>query len=150
MIFEILHADAIANQCKELAALVTRHTDGKESNVYPTAIAPLSFTRSSTMLCPSHAVCEPILALIVQGKKEVLLGEEKYTYGAGQHLVVSVDLPLSGCVVEATPDKPYMGLKLNLDTVQLSDMVAQMNLSSAKKENSVRGLFFSNTDARLL
>jgi len=37
--------------------------------------------------------------------KEALLGEETYQYGAAQYLVVSVDLPLSGFVVEATTDK---------------------------------------------
>ncbi len=63
---------------------------------------------------------------------------------------VSVDLPLGGCIVEATADRPYLGLKLTLDPMQLCEMVAQMNFSSEKKENSVRGLFVSNADATLL
>jgi len=56
---------------------------------------------ASTAIC---GVSEPILAIVVQGKKN-LLGEETYQYGAAQYLVVSVDLPLSGFVVEATTDK---------------------------------------------
>lgn len=140
----------IANQCKELALLVTRYTDSKENSVYPTAIKPLSFTRSNAVSTPVQHVCEPLLAIVVQGKKEVLLGEETYQYGAGQYLVVSVDLPLSGFVVEATADKPYLGLKLNLDLMQLSEMVAQIRPCSSKKENSVRGLFVSNLNAALL
>jgi AraC-like DNA-binding protein len=67
-------------------------------------------------------------------------------YGAGQYLIVSVDLPLSGFVVEATPDKPYLGLKLNLDLMQLCDLVAQMNPTSGRQKNSVRGLSVSNAD----
>lgn len=86
----------------------------------------------------------------VQGKKEVLLGEETYSYGAAQYLVVSVDLPLVKFVVEATPDKPYLGFKLNLDPVQLCDIIAQIRPSTGKKETSVRGLFVSNAGASLI
>lgn len=53
-------------------------------------------------------------------------------------------------MVEATPDKPYLGLRLNLDLMQLCDMVAQMSFGSAKKENSVRGISVSNADAGLI
>lgn len=138
----------IADRCEELATLVTRHTKG--TGVYPTAIEQLNLTRSDTMVTASHMVDELRLAIIVQGKKEVLLGEETYPYSAGQYLIVSVDLPIGGCVVEATPDKPFLGLRLDLDLIQLCEMVAQMNFSSVEKENSVRGLAVSNADAALI
>lgn len=77
-------------------------------------------------------------------------GEETYRYGAAQYLVVSVDLPLSGFIVGATPDKPYLGFKLNLDPAQLCDIIAQTRPGTRKKENSVRGLFVSNADAPLI
>ena len=153
---EILNSGALAKltegdaQCKELATLVTRHTEGKGNSVCPTAIAQLSFVRSDAMSTTYHYVDEPRLAIIVQGKKEMLLGEETYSYGVGQYIVASVELPMNGCVVEATPDKPYLGLRLNLDLMQLCDMVAQMSFSSGKKENSVRGLCVGDADTALL
>ncbi|MBW4571970.1 MAG: AraC family transcriptional regulator [Tolypothrix carrinoi HA7290-LM1] len=150
MTVEIPNPDAIANQCKELAALVTRHTEGNGNGIHPTAIKQLDFTRSDAVSTALHHVCEPKIAIVVQGQKEVLLGEETYQYGATQYLVISVDLPLSGFVVEATPDKPYLGLKLNLDLMQLCALVAQMSPSSGKKENSVRGVSVSNGDAALI
>ena len=141
----------IANQCEELAALVTRHTDGKGNGFHKTAIDKLEFQRESDAPVCLHGVTEPIFAILVQGKKKALLGEETYHYGASQYLVVSVDLPLSGFVVEATPEKPYLGFKLNLDPRQLCDIItAQTSSSLTKKENSVRGLFVSNADTSLL
>ena len=95
-------------------------------------------------------VAEPILAIMVQGKKEALLGEETYQYGAAQYLVVSVDLPLRAFVVEATPDEPYLGFKLNLDPAQLCDIIEQIQPSTGKTENSMRGLFVSDADAPLM
>jgi AraC-like DNA-binding protein len=151
MLNQVIIQDAIANQCKELAALVTRHTDGQGNGFHKTDINKLEFTRESSVSTSLCGVCEPILAIIVQGKKEALLGEEIYNYGASQYLVVSVDLPLSGFVVEATPEKPYLGFKLNLDPRQLCDIItAQTSQSASKKENSVRGLFVSNADVPLL
>jgi AraC-like DNA-binding protein len=66
------------------------------------------------------------------------------------YLIHPVALPTSGCVVEATHDKPFLAVKLSLDLVQLCDLVAQMNISSTKLENSVRGLWVSNADATLV
>jgi AraC-like DNA-binding protein len=147
-VIELSNSDAIANQCQELATLVMRHTEG--NGVHPTAIARLSFARSDTMSTATYSVGEHYLAIIVQGKKEVLLGEETYPYRPGQYLVLSVALPIGGGVVEATPDKPCLVLKLSLDLAQLCDLVAQMSFSAAQPKNSMRGLWMSNADATLL
>lgn len=136
--------------CQELAALVLRHTDGKGNGAHKTAIAQLEFTREAVVSTATCMVCEPILAIVIQGSKEALLGEEAYQYGAGQYLVVSVDLPLNGFVLEATPDKPYLGFKLNLDPAQLCDIITQIRPSTSKKENPVRGLFVSDADSSLI
>ena len=145
---EISNPAVITNQCQELTDLVMRHTES--NGVHPTAIDPLRFARSDAMHTVPYSVDEPCLAIIVQGQKEVLLGEETYPYRAGQYLVLSVDLPISGRVIEASPDKPCLVLKLSLDLVQLCDLVAQMSFSSAKQENAVRGLWVSNADATLI
>ncbi len=56
---------------------------------------------------------------------------------------------MSGCVVEATPDQPYLCFKLKLDSAQLCDIIAQTNLSIGKQE-SVRGLFVSDAAPPLI
>lgn len=150
MAMEISDRTAIGNECAELAALIARYTEGKGNGVHKTAIDKLEFTRENSASTALHDVCEPFLGIIVQGKKAVLLGEETYQYGVAQYLVVSVDLPLSAFVVEATPDKPYLGIKLNLDLHQLCEIITQTRASASKKENSVRGLFVSNADTLLL
>ena len=92
MTVEISNSDVIADQCQELATLVMRHTEG--NGVHPTAIDRLSFACSDAMSNGIYSVDEPRLTIIVQGKKEVLLGEETHPYHAGQYLVLSVALPM--------------------------------------------------------
>jgi len=138
------------DKCTQLAALVDRHTDGKRDGAHATAIAPLGFLKQSNTSTTMASVSEPIFALVVQGAKEVLLNEETYRYGVAQYLLISVDLPLSGVAVKATPNQPYLGFKLKLDPAQLCEIIAQTNLGISQKENSVRGWFINDADPPLI
>jgi AraC-type transcriptional regulator N-terminus len=101
------------DECTELAALVDRQTNSQESGYCATAIEPLIFVRCSTSKIIQE-VSEPLFAIVVQGEKKLSLNEEILQYGVAQYLLLSVDLPLSVCMIDATPDRPYLGLKLKL------------------------------------
>lgn len=143
------HATAI-RKCTELAGLVGRHTDSKGDGLHSTAIAPLGFLRESDTSRVMQGVIKPILVIVVQGKKEVLLDEKTYPYGVAQYLVVSVDLPMHGYAIEATPDQPYLSFTLDLDPVQLCEIIAQTNLGVDRKDNSVRGWFITDAEPSLI
>ncbi|WP_009630223.1 AraC family transcriptional regulator [Synechocystis sp. PCC 7509] len=156
MAIESINHCEIDNECKKLAALLTRHTDSRGNGSHPTAIAKLEFRRVSDVSTSLHNVCEPLLVIVVQGKKTVLLGEETYHYSVAQYLTLSVDLPLRAFVVQATPEQPYLAFKLQLDLRQLCDILAETQVMeetgiiASNKENSVKGLFVSNADAPLI
>ena len=149
MVTERSESNRAMSACRELATLVIQQTDGKGNGVHKTAIPQLELMRES-ILSGMCGVVKPTLAIMVQGKKEVLLKEETYQYGTAQYLVVSVNLPLRAFIVEATPDKPYLGFKLNLDPAQLCDILNQIQGSTGKPQNSTRGLFVSDADALLI
>lgn len=145
---------AIANQCQELASLLTRHTDGRGDGFHQTAIHQMVLQRASSVPTAIHDVCNPFFAVLVQGKKKILLGEEVYPYDVAQCLVASVDLPLSAFVTEATPEKPYLGFKVKIDPSQLCDLAIQIQPNQHQTErqpkNAVRGLFVGTIDQPLL
>ncbi len=145
-----LNHKAAIRKCGELAALVDRHIGDRGDGVHATKVNQLEFMRHSDTFTATCGVTEPILAIVVQGKKEMLIGEQTYWYGIAQYLVVSVDLPLFGCQIEATPDSPYLGFKLSLDPVQLCDIIAQINSSTSKQENSVRGYFIGDAEPSMI
>jgi AraC-like DNA-binding protein len=148
MIDKLSHNSAI-DKCEELAALVDRQTDHQGNGAHATAIDSLFFMRECHPVAAMHVVSEPLLAIVIQGKKEVWLNEEVYRYGVAQYLLVSIDLPLTGCVTEATPTQPYLGFKLKLDPAQLCEIIAQANLSIDKNE-SVRGWCVSDANPPLI
>lgn len=147
---EFLPRKTTMDACQALAALATRHTNGKGNGIHATAIPQLELMRESVAPTVLRAVYEPTLCIILQGRKETLLGKETYHYGAAQYIVVTVDLPLSGNIVEATPDQPYLCLKLSLDVVGLWEIINQLQRSADKQESAVRGLFVSNATAPLI
>ena len=58
----------------------------------------------------------------------MLLGEEVHMYDAHRFLITSVDLPVVARVMEASPEKPYLGLVLQLDLRTIAQPMADSNL----------------------
>ncbi|MBW6398757.1 AraC family transcriptional regulator [Roseomonas sp. HJA6] len=104
----------------ELAALITRHAP--EAGMSGTAVPRLSLIRANRPTVPVPAVYEASLCLIAQGSKRVSLGEHSVVYDASRYLLVSVDLPLVGHVLEASPGAPYLCCKMDLDLAALAEL----------------------------
>lgn len=61
---------------------------------------------------------EPVLCLILQGQKEVTIGDERYALSAGECMLVSHDLPVLGRVTRA----PYLVALLSVDVPLLRSL----------------------------
>lgn len=105
----------------EMADVIKRHAvaDG----MHASAIPRLSLVRSSTPTEAVPAVYKPSLCIIAQGRKQVELGGRSYRYDPAKYLAVSVDLPLVGSILEASPARPYLCLVLDIDLATLSDLM---------------------------
>ncbi|WP_044560947.1 AraC family transcriptional regulator [Azospirillum sp. B4] len=100
----------------ELVQAVTRYADRQTgSSPFMTAIDGLAILRTDYQKPPSHFLHKPALCLVVQGGKWTAFGTKRFHYRAGQALVVSVEMPASGSVFEASADKPFLGIVLSLD-----------------------------------
>src|SRR4051812_40717858 len=118
--------ETVGKQQSELANLIARFAGA--DGVHTSEIPGLFLTRSSQPTAPMYALHEPALCIIVQGRKEVMLAGNRFLYGPEQCLVVSVDLPIVGQVIEATPDVPYLGLRLDLEPGQLGALMLEMGI----------------------
>jgi AraC-like DNA-binding protein len=98
----------------ELAALresIARHAgDG----LTRTALPGISVVCTTTTTEPLCGIAEPTLAVVAQGVKNTTLNGRTFIYGAGQFLVVSVDLPVIGRVTRASAEEPFLAFVLEL------------------------------------
>lgn len=74
---------------------------------------------------PHHSLAEPLLVVMAQGGKRLLLGERVHEYRAGQYLLVSTDLPVTGHFVGATPRTPALGLGLELRPAAIASLLLE-------------------------
>jgi AraC-like DNA-binding protein len=132
----------------ELAALIERFTS--QDGSHQTAITPLCLFRASSPSEPVHAVYEPALCLVAQGAKEVLLADEVYRYDQANYLLVAVDLPIVGQVIEARPEVPYLALRLNLDPREINELIIEAGIPAPVNPGSGRGLTVSRIEPHLL
>lgn len=111
-------------QLHTIAEIIARHTEN--DGILATQIPRLSLVRMSKQTEPMQGVQHPSLCLIAQGTKQVLLADEVFEYGPARHLIASADLPITGQVVKASPEEPYLSIKLDLDLSALSAMMIEM------------------------
>jgi AraC-like DNA-binding protein len=85
----------------------------------------LSFASVDTETVPGSSIAKPIFALIAQGTKRIEFDSRTYDYGAGDFLVVSVDLPVTGHFVGATRDVPCLGMGIDLQPDVIASLVME-------------------------
>lgn len=106
----------------ELKALLLKHARADD---YATAIPRLRLPRSDGPTRPNGALYEAALCLIVQGAKATAVGERVHRYEAGQFLIAAVDVPVMGCIVDASSDAPYLAVSVGLDPALVSSLLLE-------------------------
>ena len=133
-----------AIQLNELAAIIDKHTANEGTTDSP--IPGLQLFKSTVPNLPTPTVFNPSLCLLVQGQKQVLLHNDIYPYTVSEFLVVSVDLPVTGKVTVATPDTPYLALKIDIDVSTLSELLLSMDNSLIQSKSFSRGINVAKAD----
>ncbi|KOU22099.1 AraC family transcriptional regulator [Streptomyces sp. WM6372] len=106
-------------QLDELRDLLARHARPDWS----TDIDGVRVSKVESPHPPTPAASGTVLAVIAQGTKRLALGEQVYEYGAGQYLVASVDLPITGNFTEASPEEPALGFGLTLEPSAVAELL---------------------------
>lgn len=138
--------DLTPTRLDHMIDLVQRHVLDEQR--VATAIPFLSLLRSSHPTPVTRGVLKPSCCVILQGQKRVHLAEDILDYGPGEYLVVSVDMPAAGHIVNATPDKPYLLLNIELDPQEIAAIVLEAKIAIDTQE-PVRGAFVGKTDDAL-
>ncbi|WP_337219892.1 AraC family transcriptional regulator [Vibrio parahaemolyticus] len=141
-----LPSRAFATQ--KLAKLIGRWTG--DANQYDTPISGLRFSRWTTPTPPTSYTHNPSICLIAQGRKRVLLGEESFIYDANHFLISSVDLPIIANIIEASEEQPYLGLIMELDLTEISQLIVDSELAFTQSKEAQKGIAVGELSESLL
>ena len=132
----------------EWAALVEKFT-GRDGQ-HTTAIPALTLFRSSHPTQPMHDLHQSALCAIAQGSKIAMQGGELLDYNGPRFLLGTVDLPYTTHITQATPERPYLSLRLHFDPAEISALIADDLPLSGGAKAPARGLSVGRFDAPLL
>jgi AraC-like DNA-binding protein len=110
----------------DLADVIERWTIGKEDCSTP--IRNLTFFRREAPTNPCACLVEPSIVFVVQGAKQLLIGDQSFSYDTDRFLLNSLDVPASSQVLDASPDQPCLGLVFKLDLRVMAEIIAQSGL----------------------
>ena len=74
---------------------------------------------------PDHSLTEPLLVVMAQGGKRLLLGDQVFEYRAGQFLVVTAALPVTGDFIDASAEVPSLALGLALRPAAVAPLLLE-------------------------
>lgn len=131
-----------------LAEKIARWT--RNTNRINTLIPNLTLSRFEHPTEPTSYLHEPSICMVAQGAKRVLLGEEIYTYDAYHFLITSMGLPVIAQVIEASKEKPYLGLMLKLDLKEITQLIVESNLPLKDPRKIQKGMAVSKVTLPLL
>ncbi|MGP9768658.1 AraC family transcriptional regulator N-terminal domain-containing protein [Halomonas sp. AOP13-D3-9] len=112
------------NSIEKLRSLVEKRA---KSVLTQTHIPRLDILRvcEPTELFPE--IYQPLISLILQGSKKIVIGDQVVNYQAGQSFITSVELPVIGEVVESSPTTPYLALRLSLDRALVTEILCKVD-----------------------
>ncbi|BDH46587.1 AraC family transcriptional regulator [Salmonella enterica subsp. enterica serovar Choleraesuis] len=75
---------------------------------------------------PVFFVYEPSICIVIQGKKEITIDDQRLIYDESTFLVSSMDMPVSGMITEASEECPYLSLGLTFKACEVFEIIAEL------------------------
>lgn len=84
-------------------------------------------------------VYDPVLCIILRGRKNVNIGAQSVSLSQGDALLVSHDLPITASITQASHDTPYLSLIMALDLGTIRSLYEQVGeaVSEAPRARSL-------------
>lgn len=123
----------------DLADAIRRYTEAQadQTGVVRTPIPGLHLVRTTCVGALQHAIQRPLICLIAQGAKQVTTVGRSLTFGAGEAMLVTAEVPTVTQVTRASGPSPYLALALYLDLALIADLAAEMQLAPVGSDEAV-------------
>jgi len=110
----------------EKTKLLARKVDGLvQDEDFQTEISDFSLHRRTNKQS-IHCIYDLGLGVILQGEKQVLIGNEIFSYSRGQTMLTTIDLPAVSRVTQASYSEPFLGMMLKLDIGMITEIAGSM------------------------
>lgn len=129
----------------DIVEAMKRHISarGSAQGYFHTPVPGMTAMWSDGTTLASGMEYKPSLCITLQGAKQVTFGDTMFDYGELAFLLVSIHTPAFGCIVSATPERPYLGLTLDLDVGMLRTVMDELEPRPVPSPDRTIGVFAS-------
>lgn len=78
------------------------------------------------------------------------MAKERFEYGPANYLISSMNLPVIGQIIKASPNAPYLSFKLEFTQSQILKVLNDSEFKLAPKENAKRAMYVGQIELSLL
>jgi AraC-like DNA-binding protein len=98
-----------------------------DEHSYVRLIDGLAVVQSRRTTSLGATLYDPVVCLILQGSKELAIGERRIMCRPGESVVVSHDIPVASRIAEASSDTPYLAVIMTLKLTILRSVIDDLN-----------------------
>lgn len=124
-------------------------TAGRADGRFQTPVEALSVSRVSQPVMPHHMIYRPTICIVVQGAKQIMVGDRVFDYHEMQSLVVTFEVPALGQITKASEEEPYIGLNIDFDAGILREVMEAMEEPPRPAGDGAAGVFVQDFDGLL-
>ncbi|MCO6418879.1 AraC family transcriptional regulator [Siccirubricoccus sp. KC 17139] len=123
-----------------LLGCVRRHTEAHagQSGYAATPLPGLATVRATAPSGLIHDLSRPLVCLVLQGGKQVTMGRHSVSFGAGDSLLITADVPTVSQITCASFVAPYLSFVLELDLAIVADLALRMQGAPVEEGPAVR------------
>ena len=116
------------DQFKRLLQLIPHN------KAYHSPIKGLVIHHSDQPFSYENVIQEPSICIVINGEREVRLGEQYFLFDPRHFMFCPVDIPMCGKITKASPEAPFVVLSMKIDLQAVNKMLLEQTLPVAKSE----------------
>src|SRR6185312_8727989 len=87
---------------------------------------------------PYHVLTEPLLIVMAQGGKRLLLGDQVFEYRSGQYLIVTAELAVTGHFLNTDARNPSFAVAVRLRPTAIAALLLQAPVRDGRERRRAR------------
>jgi AraC-like DNA-binding protein len=130
--------------------LIERIAAGISDDGYTEPFPGFFLFRRSARPETGHSTLKPSLCVIAQGSKEIFIGDSCFRYDPFHYLLATIELPAVSRVIDASADRPFLALRLELPSPIVSSVMTEAGYDVQASGAYARAMDVSPLDVNLL
>ncbi len=133
---------------RRLEGLVDRVTKAGQSAL--PKVPGLTLSRITTPVPPSSHFYSPSMCVCVRGERAITLGDMNFKHDSGRFLLSAIELPTIVAIAEASADRPFLGLQIDINLEEARQVIAEVDLHGIEGQHSGVCMTFGKMTEELL